>query len=253
MRHAIWKGAIKDYEAALALAVEIGDRSVHAAMEVNLGVLHANLGNADPALEHLTNGLNLSQQGNLRNHELKAQLAIAKLTMRLSYRNSIRLGAQGAKEYDAERHLDAAEELVERVGSAGARFHLPLILSARAELRLLMGHIEEAMTLAEKSVALAVEQDKHVDLAICQRVKGQVLMARGEYQQAATLLEQSLPPLEGRHRFEAAKTKVLLGQSLRKLGDPVRCDELIAEARAIFTAIDAKFELADLASDKVRE
>lgn len=230
-----WKGAITDYEAALALAVQIGDRSVHAAMETNLGVAHANLGNMNAALAHLTNGLNLCRQSHLRSSELKAQLAVSKLYMRLG------------RWIDAENHLNAAEELVESTASGEAQFHLPLILSARAELRLLTGHVEEATAIAARSVALAIAQDKHVDLAVCQRVQGQVLMARGEYQQARTLLERSLPLLEDRHRFEAAKSQVVLGQALTKTGDAVRGAELIAQARATFTALDAKFELADLA------
>lgn len=229
-----WKGAIQDYEGALALAVEIGDRAVQAAMEVNLGAAHANVGNTTSALEHLTNGLKLSRQSRLHTHELKAQFTLAKLSMRLRQWE------------DVERYLDAAEELVEKTGSAEARFHLPLILSARAELRLLTGHNDEALTFAENSVTLAVEQNKRVDLAICRRVKGQVLMAQGDYQEAETLLEQSLPLLEGRHRFEAAKIKALLGQALTQTGDRVRGDELIADAKTIFTTVDAKFELADL-------
>jgi tetratricopeptide (TPR) repeat protein len=230
-----WKGAVKDYEGALALALKVSDRAVQTAMEVNLGVVHANLGNAELALEHLTNGLRLSQQSNLRNYALKAELAVAKLYIRL-------------RNWDgAESHLIAAEQLVESAGSADAQFHLPLILSTRAELRLQTGNIEDAMTIAEKSIALAIEQDKHVDLAICRRIKGQILMVRGEYHQAQALLAQSLPPLSNKHRFETAKTKVLLGYSYRKTGDLVRGDELVEEARTIFTAVDAKFELADLA------
>lgn len=230
-----WKGAVTDYEAALGLAVQIGDRSVHAAMETNLGIAHTNLGNMDAALAHLTSGLDLSRQSRLRSCELKAQLAVSKLYVRLG------------RWADAENHLNAAEELVGKTASGEAQFHLPLILSARAELRLLTGNIEDAAAIAARSVALAIAQDKQVDLAVCQRIQGQVLMARGETMQARTLLEQSLPLLQGRHRYEAAKSQAVLGQTLCKTGDAGRGAALIAEARATFTALDAKFELADLA------
>jgi tetratricopeptide (TPR) repeat protein len=151
---------------------------------------------------------------------------------------------------NAERHLNAAEELAAQTGSAEAQFHLPLILSARAEVKLATGSLAEATTLADSSVALAVEQDKQVDRAICQRVKAQVLMARGDYRQAEELLEESLPLLEGRPDYEAAKIKALLGQSLLKTGDTTRGDELIAEARATFEAYDARFDLVELAQSE---
>ncbi|MFN2201982.1 MAG: phosphotransferase [Caldilineaceae bacterium] len=229
-----WNGAIKDYDAALKLASEIGDSAAHAAMEVNLGVAYANLGDAALALEHLHKGVDLSQQCELNNHELKAQIAVARLHMRLGDWD------------DAEKHLDAAEGLVERSESANARFHLPLILSARAELRLLTGNVDEASTLADQSIAMSIEQEKQVDLAICQRVKAQVLMASGDYREAAALLEQSLPLLQDRQRFEATKTKALLGLCLRSIGESVRGEELIAEAKTVFTSIGAAFDLADL-------
>jgi hypothetical protein len=73
-----------------------------------------------------------------------------------------------------------------------------------------------------------------------------VLAARGEYQEAATLLEQCLPLLEGRQSFEAAKIKALLGSCLRSLGDTVRGDQMVEEAKTLFTTMDAKAELADL-------
>jgi tetratricopeptide (TPR) repeat protein len=230
-----WRDAIEQYKGALRLATEIGNRAVQAAMEVNLGVSYANLGDAGPALAHLTNGLSLCRQSNLGSYELKAQLAAGRLHMHVGRWD------------DAERHLDAAQALVERSGSSEAQFHLPLILSARAELRLRTGLVEEAMTLADEAVALAVAQEKQVDLAICRRVQGQVLLARGDYEQARTVLAESLPLLEERHRFEAAKIKAVLGQALRHTGDPDRGDALIAEARAVFTAVGAAFELADLA------
>ncbi len=226
-----WPGAIQDYERVLALAAEIGDRSVRAAMEVNLGVAHANLGNTETALAYLLDGLARSRRSNLRNHELKAQLPIAKLYMRLS------------RWSDAESHLDAAEELVESAASPDAHFHLPLIISARAELRLLTGQIEEAMAFAEASIELAIEQNKRVDLAICRRVKAQVLIARGDYLQAAALLEECLPPLQDRHPFEAAKVKALLGRALCEAGDRARGDEFRAEARKVFAALNAQYEL----------
>ena len=152
----------------------------------------------------------------------------------------------------AESHLDAAEELVEETDTADAKYHLPLILSARAELKLAISQIDEAMSLAERSVNLAIEQEKQVDRAICQRVMAQVLMARDQYQQAADLLEESLPLLDGRQEIEAAKIKALLGQCTLKRGDVSRDDlrrgdELIKEAQSTFERYEAKFELAQLA------
>ena len=230
-----WRGAAREYAGVLALARDIGNLAVQAAMEVNLGMAYANLGDAEPALTHLTSGLDLSGQCNLSTYELKAQLAVGRLYMRLSRWD------------DAEDHLSAAEELVAKSASADAQFHLPLIFSARAELRLLTGRIDEALIAAEASVSLSIEQEKQVDLAICRRVKGQVLMARGDYAQAETLLAESLPLLADRHRFEAAKIKALWGQALRKIGDTAHGDALVAEARTVFTTVGAKFELDDLA------
>lgn len=229
-----WKGAIEDYEAALTLATGIGDRAAQAALEVNIGVAQTNLGNIEAAEEHLDKGLDLSQESHLRNYELKAQLAVARLSMRV--------GDWG----HAESHLNAAEELVAETGTADAKFHLPLILSARAELKLGTNQIDEAMNSAKRSVDMAIEQEKQVDRAVCQRVMAQVLMVRGEYQQAAEVLEQSLPLLGGRQEFEAAKINALLGQCLLKSGDATRGAALIDAARVTFENYEAKFEVAQL-------
>jgi ATP/maltotriose-dependent transcriptional regulator MalT len=229
-----WKGAIEEYERALALAVEIGDRAVQAALEVNLGVAHTNLGNEEPAQAHLTGGLKLSQQSDLQNYELKAHFALARLHMRLHDWESV------------EKHLHGAEALVAQTGTAEAQFHLPLILSVQSELALATGNTEQAMIFAGQSVDLAIEQEKQVDRAICQRVKGQVLVACGEYEQAEALLEQSLPLLEGRHPYESAKIKALLAHCYLKNGEPARAAELMQEARSIFESCGARFDLAEL-------
>jgi tetratricopeptide (TPR) repeat protein len=229
-----WQGAIPEYKGALAIAWEIGDRTVHAAMEVNLGIVHANLGNVHPAMEYLQRGLELSRQSNLRSHELKAQLALAKLSMRLGECSAV------------AHYLDAAEELVERVGSADAHFHLPLILSARAEMYFTQGQLGEALLLAEESVTMAIEQEKQVDRAVCQRVLAQVLAAQGDGRRAIELLEESLSLLAGRHGYEAAKIKVLLAHCLSESGDPARGEALISDARQSFEKYGAKFDLAEV-------
>jgi tetratricopeptide (TPR) repeat protein len=241
-----WQGAAREYEAALALASAIGDRAAQAALEVNLGVAHSNLGNAEPAIHHLSTGLALSRQSDLRNHELKAELSLARLLIRLG------------KWAEAERHLDSTQALVEQIGTTEAQYHLPLILSARAEWHLAQGNLEQgnleqgnfeqANTLAEQSVELAIEQEKQVDRAICQRVWAQVLMARGNFRQAEELLEASLPLLEGRHKYEAAKIRGLLGQCVLAEGETVRGNELIETARLAFTTCGAKFDLAEMSA-----
>ncbi len=230
-----WKGAIENYGGALALATEIGDRTTQTALEVNLGVAHTNLGNMEAAQRHLTRGLNLSQMSQLRNYELRAHLAIARLSMRLSEWGHV------------ESHLNVSEELVAKSGTGEAQFYLPLILSARAELELALSKIEDALSLAKRSVEMAIEQEKQVDRAICQRVMAQVLMTRGDVAQAQELLEQSLPLLGERQEIEAAKIKALLGQCALKSGDANRGGELIEEARTTFETYGAEFELAQLA------
>ncbi len=228
-----WKGALAEYEAALKLATTIGDRSARAALEVNLGVALTNLGNAKPAHAHLTLGLELSQESHLRNHELKAQLAITRLYIRTG-------DWEGA-----EKHLDDAEALVATIGTVDAQFHLPLIFSACAELRFAQARREEAITLAQCSVDMAVEQEKQVDRAICQRVLAQMLMDQGDLRAAHALLEESLPLLDGRQTYEAAKIKALLGQCLVQMGDIARGDTLIEEARLTFQTCGARFDLAE--------
>jgi tetratricopeptide (TPR) repeat protein len=154
--------------------------------------------------------------------------------------------------------LDSTQALVEQIGTTEAQYHLPLILSARAEWHLAQGNLEQgnleqgnfeqANTLAEQSVELAIEQEKQVDRAICQRVWAQVLMARGNFRQAEELLEASLPLLEGRHKYEAAKIRGLLGQCVLAEGETVRGNELIETARLAFTTCGAKFDLAEMSA-----
>jgi tetratricopeptide (TPR) repeat protein len=233
-----WQGAGEEYEAALRLASAIGDRAAQAALEVNLGVTHANLGNLEAARQHLTTGLALSQQSNLRNHELKGQLALGRVHMR------------GGRWLDASSHLDAAETLVEQLGTTDAQYHLPLILSARAEVQFGQSRLEQALTLAESSVTLAIEQEKQVDRAACQRVLAQVLAARGDLEQARVLLEESLLLLEGRYEYEAARIKALLGHCLVKMGDSARGVALLEEARHTFEKCGATLDLAEVAQQQ---
>jgi tetratricopeptide (TPR) repeat protein len=230
-----WSGAVDEYKAALTLATEIGDRAAQVALEVNLGIAHTNLGNTEPAHAHLMKGLNLSQKLHLRNYELKAQLAVARLNIRTG------------KWVDAQNQLLAAEELVETTGTTEAKFHLPLILSARAELQLALGKTEEALALANASVTMAIEQEKQVDRAICQRVLAHVLVARGAFHEAADLLAQSLALLEGRHEYEAAKIKATMAECMLRMGDRAHADQLVEEARLAFELHGARFDLAELA------
>lgn len=231
-----WQGAIAEYEAALTLASAIGDRSAQAALEVNLGIALTNLGNPASAHLHLARGLELSQQSLLHNHVLKAQMAIARLCLRTG-------------EWEAaEQHLDDAENIVSEIGTEIAKYHLPLILSARAEAYFGNGRNAEALSLARESVRMAIEQEKQVDRATCQRVLAQILSAQGDDREAVELLVQSLPLLDGKHDYEAARINLLLGQCLRRLGDAARADELIEAARVKFETYGAKFDLAQVLS-----
>ena len=232
-------GAIEVYEEALASAIGLGDLMAQSALHINIGIAQHNLGNAGPSAHHLHAGIELAQRDGLKSFELKAQLELGKLLTQLQAWT------------DAEAHLSAAESLIQSLGTPDAKAHLPLVQSARAELELAMGRQMEALQTAQRAVAEAEAQGQEVDLAVCQRVEAEVLMAQRRYDDAVQILQPSLALLQGKNPHETAKTQAVFGLALSAAdnGDEERLElgrRMLAEATITLTTLGAKLDLEAL-------
>jgi tetratricopeptide (TPR) repeat protein len=194
-----WHGALADFQEALTLAERLGSKTIRATAEGNLGVAYTNLGDEQSALKHLAASLELARQSGLRLFEGIAQFHLADLYVRAGQWDSASLS------------LNEAERLALETG---ARANLPEIYSTRAEMELVLGRLPAALDWAEQSVNLASELGVDTELGIGFRVLGQVQSANGRFQEAVAAFERSRLLLDGRDRYEAARTNLHWGVAL---------------------------------------
>jgi predicted ATPase len=146
-----------------------------------------------------------------------------------------------AQDAGAAAHIALAKTIAESLGG-----HLAMterLAAAEAEIALNMGHIQEAVRLAEQAVAQARAVGSIYSEGMAQRVWGQAVarLEPAQSKQAEEHLMASLSAFEtGEARLEAAYTHVAWGRDLRERGNN-------DAARVHFEQAAAQFEASALA------
>jgi len=109
------------------------------------------------------------------------------------------------------------------------------------------GELDEALTLAERSLEYAIDQGLKEDECAARRVLGMIHCARGDLERAEEYLSQSMDQaceLDNRYQIGQSMRQVGLLRREQRLPDQARVTLL--EAKAIFEELDASVDLAEV-------
>ena len=121
------------------------------------------------------------------------------------------------------------------------------VLAAATEILLAVGDIDSAEATAGELRDLATVNRSPVVIALGQHAQASVCLARGAPAEALPLLREALGTwIRTRAPYEEARTRVLLADACRALGDRESADREVDTARAIFETLGAMPDLARL-------
>lgn len=132
-------------------------------------------------------------------------------------------------------------------GSAGSRLERAPLYAAQAEIALAAGDVELADRASAELAETAALFDSPGLQAAAHRARGAVSMARGDAAAALTSLRlacQLWQELDA--PYDASRTRVLLAQAYRTLGDADSANREVAVARACFQRLGATGDLRAL-------
>jgi ATP/maltotriose-dependent transcriptional regulator MalT len=224
-----WEGAIAHWQQALNLAEKLGSVEQQAKLAQNLGLMYLKQGNESVAHIHLTNSLELVRTHSMREYEIQICINLAELHL-------LRQDADAAVASLAEAEALALE--------IDAKPHLPTIYRGWAQVHLWKKDVQAAHRAIEKSLDLARSLELSPEEGISLRVLGQVYLAQGKPGPALETFEHSLDILAEPDPYEAARTKVQVGQYWIAHGDVARGQTALAEAQATFRQLGAQSDLA---------
>jgi ATP/maltotriose-dependent transcriptional regulator MalT len=121
------------------------------------------------------------------------------------------------------------------------------VLAAATEILLALGEPEAAEAAADELCAIAAVNRSPVVAALGQHAMGSVRLARGAAAEALPLLREALATwVRAAAPYDEARTRVLLADACRALGDRESADRELDAARAIFEELGAAPDLARL-------
>ncbi len=227
-----WSQASDAYHKSLALRKQVGDVQGQAILINNLAEIHRDQGKWDEALDLYKQSLAIWKQLEL---EWGEGLALSNM----------------AQVYIYQENWDAAKTCLKRSQTVFTETefeeYLPELEHRWAELDLKTGHVEQALSHAQRAVEQAVEADNPLQEGIGHRVLGQVHAARAEYELAATSLQRSLQILNKLgNEYQAAKTKLILADLTSQASLTNETQSYVDEAQATFEKLGAQQDLAYL-------
>jgi tetratricopeptide (TPR) repeat protein len=222
----------------LEIGIELGDPMMQVTARINLGVVHAVLGDIDQAIEHTAIGRDLATRSGARN-----VVGVIESNLVGYYLECDRLD-------DAQRSLDEALLLFER---SGRRTSLTETYGFAARLRAARGDLAGAERWANQALELAVHLEMPLDHAIALRLLAQIHARRADHHAAAAAIEAATTRVAGIDRYEAARTDAARARVLRAAGKLEEARTARERALAELTTFGARRELAVLDDlDEVR-
>lgn len=161
--------AVDLFARGLALQEKLNNQRGIATGRANLGVVHVNQGDFRNALVHFREALRVAEQLDDR-HLMGRDLEEVGMCLE-------ELGDTAAAMAHYKRSLSIREELRDAHGSVNVHNRI-------AQLHLSRGHLQQALSIYERNVALATEQELPRGLAIALVGKGEALLGTGRSAQA---------------------------------------------------------------------
>ncbi|HTP09580.1 MAG TPA: AAA family ATPase [Anaerolineae bacterium] len=165
------------------------------------------------------------------------------LERQAGYRAGLALAARG--QHDIDRALDLLEEALTLISGQGY-WHLRARLQIwLAEILLQCERVSEVWPHLESALTIAREHGRVLLLIQAERAHAQLLAATDNWPNAAALFAEVCRQTEDLHlALEVARTQAAWGEALlRYSSTPDRGYVLLGEARAVFTAHDARADL----------
>lgn len=179
VRHKIGEpqAALESYSAALALAREMGDRDREAAALDNLGSLALELGEPEQALTAFGRALEIRRQTGARAGEAAAQANLGRAASALG---------RPAEAFAAyEKALEIRREIGDRAGETTALCHFGALLTSQ-------GRPQEALEPLRRALELARQVGDRAAEALAQHNLGVALAAQGNVAAALAPLHEAL-------------------------------------------------------------
>lgn len=225
-----WAETIAVFEQSMAISENIGDVLATARTANNLAVVLVGRNQLDRAAELYR-----------RAGELFARLGSRLGVAVTNYNRGEVLLHQGR----AAEALSLFTTAINDLEVINARSFLPEALRLAALAALALDQLDAARTYASRSLMVAEELGQADDLAIANRVLGEVALAAGDLKAAEDLFARSAAALtQLDNRYELGKTRYQQAYLALASHDRAAAAAARAEAIAIFTELDAQRDLA---------
>ena len=223
----LWTGKWAQSEAHalehLELAVTTGQRNERLTAISSLALVHAHMGRVDEVRESLAQALVEAEQGDPWN-----------VYQLLSVVGFLDLSVGSASE--AVQSLERAHEIYEASGHGDT----PPVFENYAEALVLAGNVETAERVVEVYEGRARSAGKAITLAPALRCRALVLAAQGKLDESRAALEEALVQHERIDMpFSRARTRLVHGQVLRRLGERRAARNALEQARSTFEELGA--------------
>lgn len=143
--------------------------------------------------------------------------------------------------FDAARiDLEAAEEFAARIGTS---FHLGAFRAFRAEIELLAGRGDAALTLSSQAVATAEDAGQEWGLSIALRIRSEILLAAdpgAEDGRIAAIRRAITIQNDSECRYDLAWSHLVHGRILAARGEMDGAGAALAQAAALFAAMSVE-------------
>jgi hypothetical protein len=220
-----WAEAIEYYRQARSLVFHYGYLREGARIDLNSGVLYAQMGDQKAALLHLSRALGFAKSAELYDDQITS----------LSYLADLAIDEGNAA--TAASRLTEAEALL---AQSQQNYLRPFVTYLHAKLHLLQKEYEQARAIADEAITIAQQLGMGQEEGLALRIRGEVVAALGDADSGTADFAASLSRLSG-NPYEAARTKMAWGaQLLTRQQQQQTAQSLLQEANATFLALDAR-------------
>ncbi len=225
-----WRKADFHYRQALRIFEQIGDIYNQAVAYNNLGGIAKNRGQIEEALTYYQEGLQLAEKIG------GSAWMVGVFHMNLGATFVLRQEAP-----QAYHHLHQSRRQYDQVQS---KDFLAETLRYLAEAALLDGDWAQATAWATEGIQVADELEMAAEAACCWCVLGQIALAQDEAMTAVTHMRQSVNMLVTlSDEYQLARSRYWLARALLVVGQPAEARQLLTQAQATFTHLDAALDV----------
>jgi DNA-binding SARP family transcriptional activator len=149
-------------------------------------------------------------------------------------------------------HLDEAIALQEQAITLGTSARIRIVMGRvygwLGEIYLIAGRIDDARIATERGREISVAHGYLAEIALCDRVRGEVETAAGAYDAAASFLDAARTRYaELDARPERARVDAALGRLAEAQGDPIKAAAHRRAAFDAFTTLEMRWDAAHIA------